>query len=153
MSYRKVRIQKWCCKCSFMENNTLVKNENLRKEHISLWTHNWFILAMSYWSLKWENWIHNGLSCILNVYRNIRYGVYQFQDKPRARKLQITIQKSDCKISHPNDLQLAVNVSTINSLYPIDPLTANWRWCEYMKYWAFSTSICFELHYVINEQC
>ena len=44
-----------------------------------------------------------------------------------------SLEKSDCKIYHPNDQQFAVTVSTVDSLYPIDPLTANWRRCELMK--------------------
>ena len=37
------------------------------------------------------------------------------------------LQKSDRKISHQNDLQVAVKEYTVNSLYPIVQLTADWR--------------------------
>ena len=45
----------------------------------------------------------------------------------RKTELSCYITKSDCKISHQNDLQVAVKEYTVNSLYPIVQLTADWR--------------------------
>ena len=56
-------------------------------------------------------------------------------------KFITSLQKSDRKITHSNDLQPAVKEYTVNSLYPIVPFTASWRWFECLKYCISSTQI------------
>ena len=54
-----------------------------------------------------------------------------------------SLQKSDRKISHPNDLQPAVKDITVNSLYSIVSVTTGWRWFEYLKCCISSNQIFF----------
>ena len=60
-------------------------------------------------------------------------------------KICYSLQKSDRKISHPNDFQPAVKDITVNSIYPIAPLTAGWRWFEHLKYCISSIQIFFRV--------